>query len=153
MNYIIKQINSKETHDVRHPVLRTGKPIESCIFDGDDLKTTIHLGLFKNEKLIAVASFFKNETKLLNKTNQFQLRGMAVLKKFQGNNLGKLLLEYGESELKKQQTIILWCNARESAINFYKKCDYQIIGKPFNIESIGTHYVMYKTITDKNNVT
>lgn len=146
MNHTIKQITAKETHSVRHPVLREGKPIETCIFVGDDLKTTIHYGLFYNEKLIAVASFFKNKNNLLSEEHQVQLRGMAVINEFQEKGIGKLLLEHAERELKKLQTTILWCNARETATIFYKKCNFQIIGSPFNIESIGIHYVMFKKL-------
>lgn len=57
---VIKEISSKETFIVRHPVLRKGKPIESCYFEGDDLESTHHFGLFVNEKLTGVISIFLN---------------------------------------------------------------------------------------------
>ena len=41
---------------------------------------------------------------------------------------------------------IIWCNARENAVNFYKKNRYQIIGESFNIKDIGLHYLMYKVL-------
>jgi hypothetical protein len=50
LNYEVRIINSEDTYLVRHPVLRAGKPIESCIFDGDDIDTTIHLGIYLNRK-------------------------------------------------------------------------------------------------------
>mgnify|MGYP001951343622 CR=1 FL=1 len=145
-NYLIKIINSLDTHIVRHPVLRKGKPIESCIFSGDDLDTTIHLGLFLNKKLIGVCTFLKRNHNLLSVTPQFQLRGMAILEGFQDNGFGNIILNYGESLLKKENTKIVWCNARKVAVNFYKKNGYQTIGEPFNIENIGLHYIMYKTL-------
>lgn len=145
-NYTIKIINSLDTHIVRHPVLRKGKPIESCIFSGDDLDTTIHLGLFLNKKLIGVCTFLKSNLNLLSASSQFQLRGMAILENFQGNGFGNIILNYGEAFLKKKNTKIIWCNARKVAANFYKKNGYQTIGDPFNIESIGLHYIMYKTL-------
>lgn len=55
---IIKEIPSKETYIVHQPVLRKGKSIESCIFEGDDLKTTQHFGLFHDEKLTGIISLF-----------------------------------------------------------------------------------------------
>jgi ribosomal protein S18 acetylase RimI-like enzyme len=146
LNYTIKHITALETHEVRHPVLREGKPIESCVFIGDNLKTTIHLGLFSKEKPIGVCSFLKNKHHSIPHYNQFQLRGMAVLNEFQGKGLGQLLLKHGESELKKRKTKFLWCNARETAVRFYKKCGFEIIGEPFDIESVGLHYAMYKTL-------
>lgn len=43
---ISREIPSKETYLVHHPVLRKGKPTESCTFEIDDLKTTHHLACF-----------------------------------------------------------------------------------------------------------
>lgn len=145
-NYIIKQISASETHSVRHPVLRAGKSIESCIFEGDTLKSTIHLGLFMDNNLVGISSFLKNSNPGIPETSQYQLRGMAVLKSFQGKGLGQIILKHGESLLKEKNAKVLWCNAREVAINFYKKNGYQIIGKSFNLKGIGLHYKMYKTL-------
>jgi len=37
---IIEKIATAETYSVWLPVLRKGKPIESCRFDGDNLETS-----------------------------------------------------------------------------------------------------------------
>lgn len=42
----IKKITDLETYSVRHVVLRKGKPIETCRFEGDDLPSTSHFGYF-----------------------------------------------------------------------------------------------------------
>ncbi|WP_227871652.1 hypothetical protein [Flavobacterium kingsejongi] len=47
MSKTIKKITSEATYAVRQPVLRAGMPLESCIFDGDDLNTTEHFGYLK----------------------------------------------------------------------------------------------------------
>lgn len=146
MKFKINQITSKETHVVRHPVLRAGKPIESCVFNDDNLETTIHFGIFEKENVIGICSFFKNSHPNISERPQYQLRGMAVLKAFQGIGLGEIILRHGEDVLKEKSVKILWCNAREIAINFYKKNDYQIIGESFNIKDIGLHYTMYKLL-------
>ena len=54
----IKKIEAKETYDIRLAVLRKGIPLP-VKFNGDEDKGTIHLGAFKNSKLIAVSSFMK----------------------------------------------------------------------------------------------
>ncbi|GAA4932208.1 GNAT family N-acetyltransferase [Algibacter agarivorans] len=145
-NYKIKLINPEDTHQVRHPVLRSGMPMESCIFDGDNFKTTIHLGLFDQVKLVGICSFFKNNRIDISETPQYQLRGMAILKEYQGKGIGNLILSHGETLLKTKNIQIVWCNAREVAVNFYKKSEYKIIGKPFDIKNIGLHYAMYKKL-------
>ena len=146
MNYTIKKITANETYVVRHPVLRAGKPLESCIFDGDNLDTTFHLGIYIENKLVGVCSFFKSNNDLFSAEFQYQLRGMAVLDEFQNLGLGKLILIHGENLLKKQNIQIIWCNARKKAINFYSKNSYNIIGLPFDIKDIGPHYIMYKLL-------
>ena len=146
MNYSIKKISAKETYIVRHPVLRQGKPIESCVFEGDNLETTFHLGIFHKDKLVGISSFLQNRHPLLSEELQYQLRGMAVLNEYQNLGLGKLILNHGENLLKEQNIQIVWCNAREKAANFYKKNGYKIIGLPFDIKDIGLHYIMCKTL-------
>lgn len=146
MAYTIKTITPLETHTIRHPILRPGKPINSCIFDGDDLKSTIHLGVYLKQQLIGVCSLLKNENDLLTEEQQYQLRGMAILKDYQGKGLGHTILKHAESTLKKNNTNLIWCNARKIAVPFYKKNGYHIIGKPFNIETIGQHFMMYKKL-------
>ena len=71
---------------------------------------------------------------------------MAILNEFQGKGLGHQILHFGEQLLKKKNTKIVWCNAREVALNFYSKNGYEIIGRPFNVESIGLHFIMYKVL-------
>lgn len=142
--YSIKQITSQETFAVRLPVLRPGKPVESCIFDGDDLTTTAHFGIYDNETIVGVTSIFKTSTPLLSQNNQFQLRGMAILDSHQKKGLGQQLVQEAEQFTKKNNGELIWFNAREIAVDFYKKMGYEIIGTSFIIADIGKHYVMYQ---------
>lgn len=142
----IKSIISSHTHAVRQPVLRPGKPIDTCIFDGDDLETTKHFGLFLNGDLIGVISVFENKNSTFSNLNQLQIRGMAILKECQGKGYGRLLINEAENYAKKVKSDLIWFNARENAVNFYKILGYQIYGSLFDIAGIGLHYVMCKQI-------
>ncbi len=143
---IIKNISANETFLVRHPVLRAEKPIESCQFDGDALKTTQHFGLFIDEKLIGVVSLFNNKNTTFISPNQFQIRGMAILPKFQKQGFGKKLVNHCEEYIQNQKDTLIWFNARENAVSFYEKLHYKKIGDPFSITDIGLHYLMKKEI-------
>lgn len=140
--YSIKKISALETIPVRHPVLRPGKPIETCHFDGDQLKSTFHLGIYNESQLLGVVSYFKSVSPLISNTSQYQLRGMAVLEAYQGKGLGNKLVIEGFKYLKEKNVEILWCNAREEAVNFYKKHQFKIISDAFVIPDVGPHYVM-----------
>lgn len=142
----VKSIHAIQTHSVRHPVLRPGKPVESCVFEGDDLATTQHLGLFDGSNLCGVASLFRNFHPGFTENRQFQLRGMAVLSECQGLGYGNLLLESCEDQVRRAAGELLWFNARLEAVGFYEKAGFRVTGKPFEIQGIGTHYVMFRRI-------
>ena len=141
---VVKKISALETYNVRQEVLRKGKPIETCYFEGDNLATTTHFGLFEDEKIIGVVSVYKTNSLLFTEKIQFQIRGMAVLEDFQSKGFGKQLLKTAEKFCFDENTDLIWFNARENAISFYKKSGYKIIGNSFDIPNVGTHFVMFK---------
>ncbi|WP_125723624.1 GNAT family N-acetyltransferase [Flavobacterium ustbae] len=142
----IKEISSKETYAVRQPVLRNGKPIESCVFEGDDLQSTHHFGLFENEYLIGIISLFNKINTIFAAQNQAQIRGMAVLETHQKKGYGEALVKHCESYCNENQVDLIWFNARTAAVGFYKKMNYQTIGDAFDIKDVGEHYLMFKKL-------
>ncbi|MES2484902.1 MAG: GNAT family N-acetyltransferase [Bacteroidota bacterium] len=144
--YTIKTISATETFAVRHPVLRPGKPIETCIFDGDTLPTTIHFGIFEDDKILGVTSLFESPHAFFNEEKQFQLRGMAVLPSQQKKGLGDRLVQAAENYARSNGGQRMWFNAREIALGFYRKMGYDTTGIAFSIGDIGIHYVMHKPL-------
>lgn len=142
----IKKISSSATYPVRHEVLRKGKPIETCQFKGDDDENTVHFGLYQKEQLIGIISIFKEPSILFSEKNQLQIRGMAVLEEFQGKGFGAELVKAAENYCINQNVDLIWFNAREKAIPFYKKLGYTSIGDSFLIPDVGIHFAMYKKI-------
>ena len=138
----IKKIKASDTYNIRLEVLRNGIPLP-VEFNGDNDNNTIHLGAFKNGKLIAVSSFMKASKEDF-KGEQYQLRGMATLPEFQGLGAGKLIMLEAFDIFKNLKIDCLWCNARIIAVDFYKKLGFQTFGNVFDIKFIGNHYVMYK---------
>ena len=141
---IIKEISAEQTFPIRKEVLRKNIALPHE-FDGDFDNNSIHLGAFKNDILIGVSSFMKNSNTLF-KGNQYQLRGMATLKEYQGLGVGKSMVLKIEELLTIIGIDLVWCNARIVAVGFYEKLGYQTIGDPFEVEYIGIHYVMFKKI-------
>ena len=146
MSKTIKKITSEATYAVRQPVLRAGMPLESCIFDGDDLNTTEHFGIFEAEALMGIISLFENNTVAFDIPNQFQIRGMAVLDQFQKRGLGEDLIRYTENRVHQKNGKLIWFNARETAVGFYQKLGYAITDEAFEIPTAGTHYIMSKKV-------
>lgn len=140
----IKEIDAQTTYAVRHPVLRNGRPLADCVFEGDDLLSSIHLGAYHQGTLIGVLSAYRKKHKKFPLANGYQIRGVAVLPSYQNKGIGKKLMAEIESLLCTKKEVLLWLNARESAMAFYKKINYVPLGKPFSIPLIGTHYCFYK---------
>jgi GNAT superfamily N-acetyltransferase len=127
-------------------VLRAGKPLASSIFDGDDLPTTMHFGVFENSNLQGVVSVFKKNSGIGLGKFEFQIRGMAVLENVQNRGFGKLLVNEVENQLKLNNNTLIWFNARTSAVLFYEKMGYQKFGSVFDIPDVGLHLLMFKEI-------
>jgi GNAT superfamily N-acetyltransferase len=136
-NIQFKQLSTEETYPVRHAVLRSGLPISSCAFDRDDAPATVHLGAFADDTLTSVLTLLSNKTDV-------QLRGMAVLERFRGQNIGKQLVTHAENWVRRQNICVLWMNARLIAVPFYEACGYQKQGGTFELPYGGTHYKMTK---------
>lgn len=144
MNLQVKKIPFNKTFAVRHPVLRAGKPVETCYFEGDELPTTTHFGLFLEEKLLGVLSVFKNECPIIESKKAYQYRGMAILAPYQNKKYGVLLLDAANTWIAEEQGDLIWFNAREKAIGFYERNGFTIFGTVFDIANIGPHVLMFK---------
>jgi predicted GNAT family N-acyltransferase len=140
----IKKISALETYSIRLEILRKNIPLPYK-FNGDFDKNTFHLGVYKNNKLIAVSSYMKVKSNNF-KGEQYQLRGMATLNEYQGFGAGKLMMQKAFSILNELKIDILWCNARIIASDFYKNLGLQTLGDKFEIPYVGHHYLMFKKL-------
>lgn len=120
--------------------------MESCYFAGDDAAGTRHFGYFENDTLLGVASLYEARDLAFADTQQAQLRGMAVLEGQQGKGIGQQLLETAESYARVNGYGLLWFNARENAVNFYKRHGFELSGERFEIPDVGPHYKMFKSL-------
>lgn len=121
--------------------MRKGLPLSSCTFDRDEDNSTIHLGAFLENRAIGILT-------LLTNTKNVQIRGMAVLEKFQGKGIGKQLIAHAENLVHGRNICTIWMNARRIAVPFYKRCGYRKQGDAFELPYGGTHFKMIKSLCD-----
>lgn len=146
MDVEIKQVEVQSVIPVRHRVLRKGKSLSKSYFEGDTLSTTYHFAAYLSDEVIGCTTLMFKLHDKINHTNIYQLRGMAVLDEYHGNNIGKKLLQHAEEYLKVKEIKIIWCNVRIKAVPFYSKYGYKNISDPFNIEDVGIHVLMQKRL-------
>ncbi len=134
----LKWVNANDVYPLRLMVLRPEGKNQDCIWPGDD--DADHLGVHLDGEVVCIASFYRRNFE--NETEAIQLRGMATHPDHRGKGFGKALVEYAMQYYRKHGARIMWCNARVVALDFYRKLGYEIVGEPFEVEGIGTHFRM-----------
>ena len=140
-------ISSSETYSLRLEVLWQHKnSLEECKLDIDDMLTTFHVGVFKNNEIVAIGTFLQQQNEKFDAKNQYRLRAMATSPKVRGENFGKQVIDFALEELKNRKVDLLWCDARKVALGFYEKMGFNILGDFYEVPIIGKHKLMYKRI-------
>jgi ribosomal protein S18 acetylase RimI-like enzyme len=119
----IRNIMWNEALPIRHKVLWPNKPLLFCKVAGDEAAS--HYGVYFNDKLVSVASIYI-------KDRVARLRKFATLTEFQGRGIGSSLIAHIMKELGTHGIEVFWCDARKTAISFYKKLGMKQHGAEFN---------------------
>jgi ribosomal protein S18 acetylase RimI-like enzyme len=130
----VRSIRWVEALPIRHEVLWPNKPLLFCKVDGDE--TAKHYGVYINDKLVSVASIYMVGCVA-------RLRKFATLVTFQGRGIGSKLIIHILNELIQNGAESFWCDARTTAVGFYKK---------FGMESQGAEFIKSELSYFKMNV-
>ncbi len=137
----IKKISSRQTHPLRHSILRPHQPIEEMAYPFDDEEGSRHFGAFMNGELIGVASIYPEAQDGQMAKGHWRIRGMAVDTSLQGKGVGRQLVQACLNYANEKSAQTVWCNARTPAIGFYLSLGFNKVGEEFEIEGIGPHYI------------
>ena len=141
----IREITSKDTLSLRNEVLRPGKDVSTCIFEGDDAPNTRHFGAIDEAgSIVGVVSVYRKSNTAIKAENSYQIRAMATGSACRGKGVGRLLLAAVEEHANSEGSSLIWANARSSAVGFYTKAGYRVASSEFNIDGIGPHYLVVK---------
>lgn len=124
---------------LRTEILR--KPL-GMTFTADELekeKENIHIAAFEDDKMLGCCMLIRQEDK------EIRLRQMAVLNNLQGKGIGKAILLFAENIARDLGYKEITMHARKSAIPFFEKLGYRMIGEEFNEISI-PHVEMEKQL-------
>lgn len=138
---MIKFIPLELTLGLRSKILRNGMPLAECKFVTDDTEGIFHLAAYNDQEIASVASFFPNRYKNSEELG-YQLRGMATDTPFTGKGFGEQLIQFAVQYIKNTKATYIWCNARSTAVEFYKKMGFEIVSEEFEVAGVGPHYEM-----------
>jgi GNAT superfamily N-acetyltransferase len=137
----IQRIVAADTHCLRALVLREGDLAAARVHD-DDLPGAWHLGARHSGALVGVASFYPRRCPLATDVAAVQLRFMAVDPAMQRRGIGRQLLDHAVRELRNEKTAILWANGRDTALDFYTRLGFIVIGDGFIHEPGLPHHLI-----------
>ena len=138
----VRAVAASEVRPLRHAVLRPGRPLSAGNFSGDDEPTTNHFGAYRDGALLGVASVYRAGLPERPGVPAIQLRGMAVEPDVRGSGIGRQLIHACVEFTRDNGVGLLWCNARVTAVGFYRKLGFEIVGPEFEIPDVGPHFRM-----------
>jgi hypothetical protein len=71
---------------------------------------------------------------------------MATAPHWQGQGVGALVLRAALAHAEEQGGLLLWCNARWGAVEFYRRAGLATWGEVWEEPVIGPHVVMFKRL-------
>jgi GNAT superfamily N-acetyltransferase len=119
----IEQIRPELTWRLRRDVMYPEQEVFEMELEDDG--NGIHFGAFMDDKLAGVISLFQNGP-------DFQFRKLAVDKQVQNMGIGSQLLQQVIDHARENGGRHIWCNARDSAFDFYLKAGFNHTGEQFS---------------------
>jgi N-acetylglutamate synthase-like GNAT family acetyltransferase len=140
----IKQIDHgsddyRKMVELRNEILR--KPLGLRFANEELAKETgdILIGAFEDEKIIGCCLLTRVDN------HNVRLRQMAVQNNVQGKGIGATMMNFAENVARDAGYKKMIMHARKSAIGFYEKLGYKVVGEEFEEITI-PHYIMEKKL-------
>ncbi|HKC26925.1 MAG TPA: GNAT family N-acetyltransferase, partial [Jatrophihabitans sp.] len=143
----IRVADADSTRAVRRAVLRPTWPPDSPMH-GDENADAVLLAAVEDGTVIGTVLIlprpYPHRPEL---DGAWQLRGMATIPARQGTGIGSRLVCAAIDEARRRGGRLLWCDARTSAVGFYRKNGFVTEGPEFlHDESAIPHYRMWREI-------
>lgn len=131
------------TYDLRRRVLRQHLPGSAVANPQDRLPGTRHLAVTDEAgAVVAVATVFPEATPHRPGARSLRLRGMAVDPVHRGRGAGRLLLDAVVERARCDSFEVVWGNGRDSALDFYTRHGWRVVGEGFVALELPHHVVV-----------
>jgi phosphoribosylformimino-5-aminoimidazole carboxamide ribotide isomerase len=142
MNVIFKVIKYGGKEHNQATILRKEVLYQACGISADDYyrdnEDGIQIAGFDNDAILATCSLIPEE-------DTCRMCYVAIKSDIQGSGIGSKMLEFVEKQARDKGFESIYCNARDTAINFYIKNGYKTEGEIFQRVTID-HIKMRKVL-------
>ncbi|WP_346318708.1 1-(5-phosphoribosyl)-5-[(5-phosphoribosylamino)methylideneamino]imidazole-4-carboxamide isomerase [Chitinophaga sp. YIM B06452] len=122
MSIQIRNITTADTLQLRRDVMYPTWPLDRVTLPHD--ADGLHYGLYADGRLVTVVSLFIEG-------DSAQFRKLATAADQQGKGFGKQMMQHLLEVCRSQGISTLWCNARESALTFYRQLGFTVFSDRF----------------------
>jgi predicted GNAT family N-acyltransferase len=144
----IRVVDGASTRELRRAVLRPAWPVGSPMH-GDDNPDAVHLAAVEADGAVVGCCLilprpYPNRPA---EPGAWQLRGMATRPSRQGQGVGAAVVRAALDTAASRAGRLVWCDARTSALPFYRRHGFAAEGSEFlHAESGIPHYRMWRMI-------
>jgi GNAT superfamily N-acetyltransferase len=125
---LVRRASADEIRELRLAVLRPDAVRVPSAYDLDP--ATVHIGAFDGDLAVGCATVFPDPYE--DQLTAWRLRGMAVDPEYQGQGIGRMVLEAATDVAAEAAAPLLWANGRVSALSFYQSLGWEPIGAVFD---------------------
>jgi GNAT superfamily N-acetyltransferase len=144
----IRLVDGATTQELRRAVLRPNWPVGSPMH-GDENPDAVHFAAVDGDaEVIGCCLILPRPYPLRpDEAGAWQLRGMATAPERQGTGVGTAVLNYAVEHARRRAGRLLWCDARTTAVPFYRAHGFVTEGEEFLHAESGTpHFRMWRMI-------
>ena len=143
----VERVTFDDIHNLRVRVLRKGTPVTHATYPEDSYDDVVHLAIRLDGNVVATSTWFSKECPESPGVAAVQLKGMAVDDSLQTTGFGRALIDAGISLARERNAEIVWARARDTAVGFYEKCGFAVVGDGFIDEPTAMpHHIVVRKI-------
>ena len=144
----IERVSVDDIVQLRMAVLRDGTPSQNPRYPEDDLPDSVHLALRLDNEIVGTSTWLDRPWPHDHLAPATQLRGMAIAAHLQSRGLGALLLRAGIERAGDKRHHYVWARARDTALRFYERNGFAVVGEAFTDEATGmSHHLVVTRIS------
>lgn len=148
MTVPVRVVDGAATRELRRAVLRPTWPVGSAMH-GDDDPDAVHLAaLDDNDRVIGSCVLLPRAYALRPEQDaSWQLRGMATEAARRSQGVGAAVVARALTEIARRRGRLVWCEARVSAVEFYRRHGFDVDGPEFEHAETGIpHFPMSRAV-------
>jgi predicted GNAT family N-acyltransferase len=137
-------VAAEETWALRRAALRPGHPGEAVVLGGDEHPRAAHFAARDaSGTVVGIATVSPQAPPWApGREGAWRLRGMATADGRRGEGVGARVLGEALRHVRAQGGDLVWCNAREGAVAFYRREGFVPAGDPYVDPDLGPHVPM-----------